>query len=108
MRQHFALESICSSYSKLDALALKRRRLRLDIHHRIQCRKRSTAVVDHLYVSCATLPEAASAHLVREPHTTLRGLDLDACGTLPLVPSDVFEQEDERVDRLERGQGLRI
>lgn len=46
-------------------------------------------------------------HLVRKPHAAVERIDLHACAVLSSA-ADVLEQEDQGVDRLQRGERLGV
>lgn len=41
------------------------------------------------------------SHLVRKPYSALEGIHLDSARCTPLISADIFEQENERVNRFE-------
>lgn len=91
------------TYAQLYCLAGERRRLRLDIHHRIQSSKCPTTIIDHLSSKLQALPQKQlEGYLIGKPHAGIHGVYLDTGRLDRIVPSDVFEEKDQRVNRFKR------
>ena len=53
-------------------------------------------------------PRRARTCLVGEPHSAVHGLDLHPSCPLTLITTDIFEQEDQSMNRLEDRQSLLV
>lgn len=88
-------------------LVIVRGNLRRDVHDGVQGCQGAAAIVDDLAYTSALLSvftfviQQRLTYLVREPYSTLQRVDLDAIAAPAFLPSDILEQEDECVYRLE-------